>query len=468
MTLPGVRQTIRDGALGLLALGSELHVKVGLCTQGTVNEVLISSDPETIRTELGRGELVEAALHFVNATSLPVALVRVAQATAGSLPAFTKTGGSPLITGTGSVPNDAYQVRVEILEGGAVATATFRYSLDGGDTWSPSIATAASYVIPDSGITIQFPVGTYEVGELYSSDAVPPAFDTTGLASAIDAALAMSQQWRCLHIVGYAASGASSATVAAAVASKMTAAEGQHRYTYAVVEAADDTDTALKTAFASFASTRVMVCAGFTELVSARDGRIYKRHSAWPAVARIMRVAVSRDPGAVMDGPLDSAVVSLTRDEQKTEGLDAARFTTLRTFYGRPGFYVTAGRMMAAEGSDFAYVTNRQVLDVASRVAYEALFKYVNLDLLLDPATGFLLETEARSIEADALGRVRTALLSPVPPDASDVQLVVKRDENILSTQTLRAKTRVLPKGYARFIENEIAFRNPALEAPQE
>lgn len=468
MALPGVQQTIRDGALGLLALGSDLHVKVGLATSGPVNEVVITSDPQTIRDTFTSGELVEAGVHFVSVTGLPVALIRVAQATAGSLPAFTQTGSGPLITADGATPNDAYQVRVEILDGGNVGTATFRYSLDGGDTWSTEIATAASYVIPDTGITISFPSGTYVAGELYSSDAVPPAFDTTGLAAAIDVALAMSQQWRCIHVVGYAATGAASATVAAAVAAKMTMAETQHRYTYAIIEAANDTDSALIAAFESFASPRIMVCAGFTELVSAVSGRIYKRHAAWSIVARIMSVAVSRDPGAVMDGPLDASVVGLYRDEQKTEGLDAARFATLRTFYGRPGFYVTRGRMMAAPGSDFGDVTRRQVMDVASRVAYEGLLLYVNVDLQLDPDTGHLVETEARGIEAFVLGRLRTALLSPVPPDASDVEFIVKRDVNILSTETLIAKTRVLPKGYARFIENEIAFRNPALEAPQE
>lgn len=465
MTLPGVTQTIRDGALGLLALGSELHVKVGLCTAGTVDEVFISGDPEAIRTQLGRGELVEAALYFVARTGLPVALVRAAQTTAGSLAAFTQSGAGPLITATGATPNDAYQVRVEILVGGAVAVATFRYSLDGGDTWSAAIATAATYAIPDTGITLQFPVGTYVAGETYSADATPPAFDTTSLNAAIDAALAMQQQWRLLHVVGYAASGAASATVAAAVSSKMTAAETQHRYVYAALEAADDTDTNLDAAFAAFVSTRTMVCGGFAEIVSARDGRIYKRPQAWWDIARIMKNAVSRDPGAVADGPADASVVSLYRDERKTEALDAARFTTMRTFVGRPGFYITNGKMMAGVGSDFAHVTNRQVMDVASRVAYEALFTYVNIDLLVDDA-GNIVETEARRIEKKVLGLLRTALVTP--GDASKVEFTLKRDGNILSTEKLIGKTRVRPKGYARFIENEIGFSNPALEAPEE
>jgi hypothetical protein len=227
------------------------------------------------------------------------------------------------------------------------------------------------------------------------------------------------------------------------------------------MEAADDTDNNLTTAFAASADARVMVCAGFEELVSAVDGRIYKRPSAWPIVARLMSSVVSRDPGYVGDGPLEG-LVSLYRDETKTPALDAARFATLRAFRGVPGFFVTRGRMMAAVGSDFADATNRQVLDVASRVAYEALLNYVNIDLLVNQTTGFIVEREARRIEAKVLSLLRAAVISP--GDASAVEFVFKRNENILSTQTLRAKTRVIPKGYARFIENEIAFLNPALE----
>lgn len=467
MALPDVTQDVRDGALGLLALNSGLHVKVGLCTGGTANEPFISGDPEATREALGRGALVESGVHAMRITGRPVMFVPVTQATAGSVGTITQSATGPALTATGSEPDDSYELRVEVLIAGEVGTAEFRYSLDGGDTWSPAIATAATYEIPDSGITLQFPAGTYVEGEVYSATCTAPAFDTSGLASAMDAALAATQQWRLLHVVGYAATGADSATMAATVASKMTQARTQRRYAYAVLEAADDTDAHLITAFASFVSDRVMVCAGFEELVSAVDARIYKRPAAWPIVARIMRLAVSRDVGAVADGALDASVVSLYRDERKTEGLDAARFATLRTFAGRPGFYVTAGKMMAAPGSDFRHHTNRQVMDVACQVAYNGLHEWVNIDLLIDD-DGNIDEGEARRIEKKVLGRLRTALLSPVPPDASDVSFVLKRDGNLLSTETLSAKTRVRPKGYARFIENEIGFSNPALEAPVE
>lgn len=459
MTLPGITQTVRDRGLGLQALGSEYHCKIGLCTLGTENSVYAFGDPQTVRDTLGRGPLVEALCLSLERAGKPVLAVRATQTTAGSVGTITQSGAGPLITATGAAPNDAYELKVEILVGGAVGTSQFRYSLDGGDTWSGAIATAASYVIPDSGITIQFPAGTYVLGEVYSATCTPPAYDTTALNTALDAAIAAVQQWRLVHIVGYGSSAAGSATIAAAVASKMASAATAFRYAYAVIEAADDSDANLLSAFASAADVRVMVAAGFCELVSAVDARLYKRPAAWPIVDRLMSSVVSRDPGAVIDGPL-VGVTALHRDERLTPGLHDARFATLRTFRGVPGFFVTGGRMMAPVGSDFADAPNRQVMDVASRASYEALLPYLNVDLLID-AAGLLDEREAVGIEKVVLNRLRDAVTRP--GDASDVDFVLNRATNLLSTQKLVGKTRVRPKGYARFIENEIAFTNPAI-----
>ncbi len=459
MTLPGITQTVRDRGLGLQALGSEYHCKIGLCTNGTANLAQAFGDPQTVRDTLGHGPLVEALCLSIERTGKPAIGVRATQTTAGAVGTITQTGAGPLITATGAVPNDAYELKVEILIGGAVATSQFRYSLDGGDTWSGAIATAASYVIPDSGITIQFPAGTYVLGEVYSATCTAPSYDTTALNTALDAAHAAVQQWRLVHIVGYAAAGTGTATVAAAVASKLAAFAAAFRYAYAVLEAADDTDANLVSAFAAFADVRVMVAAGFCELVSAVDARIYKRPAAWLVVDRLMASAVSRDPGAVIDGPL-VGVTRIYRDERLTPNLHDARFATLRTFQGVPGFFITGGKLVAPSGSDFADAPNRQVMDVASRVSYEALLPYLNVDLQID-AAGLIDEREAIGIEKVVLNKLRDAVTRP--GDASEVEFVLNRASNILSTQKLVGKTRVRPKGYARFIENEIAFSNPAI-----
>lgn len=85
------------------------------------------------------------------------------------------TGTTPpvvTITGENSLAIDTVQVDIQV--GGARGTATFRYSFDGGSTWSESdVLTAATYEMKlngmPTGLTLVFPVGTYNEDNLYNS-----------------------------------------------------------------------------------------------------------------------------------------------------------------------------------------------------------------------------------------------------------------------------------------------------------
>jgi hypothetical protein len=45
----------------------------------------------------------------------------------------------------------------------------------------------------------------------------------------------------------------------------------------------------------------------------------------------------------------------------------------------------------------------------------------------------------------------------------SDGYIAIPEGQNILSTKTLRTKIRIVPLGKMSYIENEIAYSNPAL-----
>ncbi len=472
MTIPYVLNTILDGAGGALALGSELHVKCGVATGGDELTFAIFTSPDAIETEFTSGPLAEAGAAFVANTGLPVALIRIADSavTDGTLGAITKVGShaGPTITDNSSASNDAYELLVEIVLGGAVATATFKYSLDGGDTFSATIATAATVNLTGSGLSLAFAAGTYVAGHQYSAESTAPSYTAQGLSDAIDIAFASSSAFRLVHCIGYGAAASATATTAAAVQTIMNAkTTSAYKYAYAMIEAADDTDSAINTALTSVSANRVACAAGFDEQISTLTQRLYRRHAAWTIVEEIMRRPISVDAGYFAGGyGAVASVTSIERDEFATPLLDAARCCTLRTWVGRQGFYVTRGRMLATTGSDFTNITHRQVMDVACAIAYDALLNFVNVDLLVNPTTGKLVEEEAQAIEAFVNGKLRAAITAPL--HASDVQFLIDRNQDVLTSETLKSKTRILPKAYARYIENELSFRNPALEASAE
>lgn len=459
MALPEVLITVQDPNLGIVPESIDgVTAAIGICSKGTAATVYNFSDKQALKDALGVGPLVEHAAHILDVAGGPIRCVRAAQAVAGAAGAVTKSGTGPDVTVSGAAA-DAYDVIVKIILGGAVATATFQYSLDNGDTYSPEIVTAATYVVPDTGLTLAFAAGTYVAADTYSFACTAPLYDATTLAAALDGLLASPLEWRFVAIVGQAASASAAATLAGTVSTKMASAKTNYRYARAFMHAAD-TDANLISGFAAFADDRVIVCAGHAELGSSLTGRPEKRASLTPICARAAKAPVHEDLGRVASGSLPG-VTSLYRDERVTEALDSQRFATLRSFVGLNGYYITAGRTMAAKTSDFQHVQNGFVIDKACRALRNGLLAYLNDSVRVNATSGFIFEEDAQAIEADLQGQLEAAIIAP--GNASSVEVKVKRDENILSTQNLTVTVSVVPLGYARSISASIGLKNPAL-----
>lgn len=472
--LPDVWFNIRDGALGLSGAPTDnVHAKVGVASAGDVGVIHAFTTVAQALETLGGGPLAEAVAFSLAVAGGPVYAVRVPASVAG-----TVSAGAISKTGTGTVtvagqPTDACEVRIEITRDGinlAAGTAAFKYSLDGGDTYSPEIAvpSGGTYALSNTGLTATFANGSsgtsFKAGDAYRFTATAPAMQLADVLSAIDVLLADSREWGWVHVVG-----AATPALAAGLAVKMAEAEAAYRFAFALLEAPDQAEgqtedqwmAALLADWADFADVRVGVAAGHEELVSPLTGRVHRRSAAWPLSARLAQIPVHEHAGRVATGPL-AGIVRLHHDEFVKPGLDAARFSTLRTFIGRSGFYPTAGRLMAPEGSDYAYIENRRVMDLACKIVRRAMLRYLNDAVAVD-GEGNIRETDAAAIESYVKGKLQAELLAP--GHASDVIVRLKRDSNVLATRSTTLTIRVLPLGYLSWIEMDIGFRNPKLEA---
>lgn len=489
MSANAVTFTISDGSLGLVPADSSANTAVlGTASSGTNEQVYSYSSSDAIddvRTNLGYGPLPEACAYHLSQDGSPVYAVKVdptgGTAAATSAVTLVGTGIDPGVTISVGTGYDDYQIKVLIVLGGAVATATFKYSLDGGDTYSATIVSAATYAIPNTGITLAFTAGTYVAGDIYSATSTAATYTTTKLGLAIDALLASTVQFGLVHIVGRP-SGASDtlkasafAAMVAAVQTKLATAATAYRWARAICDGPDvandaTADGLLTTAFVSTDAPRVVAGAGDCELLSALvSGRKMKRSSSWPLVARARQIPISEEPGWVGRGSLGSSCAIQTADTTPTKYLDSrtrstlhdSRFATLRTHIGRPGVYVTQSNTMALSTSDFNVLPRGRVMDRACVVGYAILVEYINASVRIDPDTGYILEADAKAIEGRIDAAIRAAIVST--GDASDVAITVNRTTNLLSTPTLKVKIRITPVGYFRNITSEIGFTNPAL-----
>lgn len=147
MAIPDVSLTLRDGALGIVPSNvNGLQVKLGVSPLGAVNSILAANDLATLQSLLGKGgPMTEAAALALAVAGGPIYCVPVNPSTYGTASSVTKSG-----TGAGSVTlglANPQQVLLKIVTGGAVATATFQTSLDGGATYGNLQTTAATVVL---------------------------------------------------------------------------------------------------------------------------------------------------------------------------------------------------------------------------------------------------------------------------------------------------------------------------------
>lgn len=162
-------------------------VRWGDSSDGAVAAImhsLAAADLATQTDSLGRPILVSAADgRLTTVMGLPVVVSDRMPLTGSTMSAVTSAGPTPPTVTLSGTPTGPWELQIDIVVGGTLGTATFRFSTDGGATWSATIATGASVALTDTaadslvgnngttGITAAFAAGTYNADNLYTSKA---------------------------------------------------------------------------------------------------------------------------------------------------------------------------------------------------------------------------------------------------------------------------------------------------------
>lgn len=452
-----IKVTIQDGGLGIRRPStSRLQAKVGVSSAGVANQVVRLRDPNQIAAQFGTGPLVTALGDSFAAGAQDLLVVRAAADVAGTVSTVTSTktgGGDMSVSGN---PLDDYQVIVEILSTGGLNAATFRYSLDGGDTWSvkQTVPTGGTFAIPNSGLTLTFTAGaqpdeSFKAGDRYEFTTTAPTASVESLTAALDALLQSSEEFELVHIVGPTTS-----AVWTMLDTRAAALAEAGRYLHFVAETrgpaggetAADWANAMVEETAAFTSRRVSLVAGRAEVTDLITQRIQERNIAGIYTGRLASIAEHRSPAEVALGPLPNVVrlapAGITAEDLAK--LDAAQLITLKTILGLPGFYINEGHVKAPDGSDYQTVEVRRIMDRACRLVRQAALRY-------DHAEG----------TPEGVAALEAQLTAPLENEMAGQILngrVVIPDQDILTTGKLVARIRITPIPIMREIEIDIGL----------
>jgi hypothetical protein len=465
--LPGVKNSIKDGAMGVSgadATGNFAAVGVA-ATYG--QGIVTFTDPEAVETALGDGplrDLIVSALSIAKTTVYAIALEGTVPGTLSAVTTGTGNTGTGTIAVSGS-PRNEYDIAVEILASGGRNESVFRVVVDGLAGKRITVpADPGTYLIPGTGITITFNPGEgqFEEGDLYSFSASAPSATNGEVLAAINTILEAK-----LSIEWIAVAGISAAPLWAALATKAEGAEGIYQYLFFVAQvrykAASETldqwvNALCNTERGTVTSTRLQVCAGWIEEADA-NGQVDIRGLMGTYCGKLAARKVHEGPDAVRYGSITAATALKPEgiNDGHIETLKNAGYVTARQIIGLTGIYITSGQMMSEEGSDYDLVERRRVMDKACRQIRAAQLFSVN-DTVKVGADGSPEGLQMLVAQSESPLRIMKT-----DGEISSGTVVIPEGQNILSTKTVRTKIRIVPLGKMSYIENEIAYSNPAL-----
>lgn len=183
---------------------------------------------------------------------------------------------------------------------------------------------------------------------------------------------------------------------------------------------------------------------------------------------RVAAIPVMRSIARVKSGSIGASAFYIGTKSPESANADVISdvgFVTFRNFIGKAGYYFTDDKLATEASDDYALIPRRRSIDKGYRIAYKTLVNELNDEV---PVTddGYIPHTICKSIqnsvETDIINTMGTAgELGRNPDDSNDtgVSCYIDPSQNIVATDQFKAKLRIKPFGYPKYIDLYIGFK---------
>lgn len=477
--LRDVKHNISDGLLSFGgAQGIGVHVKIGASpvTADKPVSILGSMKVETIRQRLGHSPLADAAMDSVEMGASRVYCIPVAASTAGTLGTVAREGtGTGTMTASGS-PGNTFDIVVKITAAGALNTAAYTASINGGHTFSEeaTIPTGGQCALDGTGVKLTFAVATegdaeasFQVGDTYKLSTTAPSMTNADVLAALEKLKPFEEVYEFVHLVGES----QSALWAAVAAFQLEFQEQHKRPVFFVLEAHRPDSAESMADYASrLEADRKKIRNYNVQVVAARglytrmDGTVQDVNLAGVVSGLYARTGVQTaigktEPSAQLGISKDKLLeLRPTGIEEVLEILDLAGYLTFRGYDGLEDYFVYHAPMLSPDGSDFRYAEDVRVLNKMIRETRREGLLLLNEDIDLEDVQGEL-EVRAKFLQVPLDRMVDAKEISSVAVTPLDDQ-----EAEILDTGTAQFKIRYVSRGYIREIIIDLGRKPPGGE----
>lgn len=487
MALPYIDISKNEGSARPLTSAASKALIIGPCSSGVKeSRIYTFGNAADVQSTIGYGPAQEAAQLFMSLAPAGFGSVDVIVANGAGEAITTVSATSPTITPSGT-PYSSYDLRAEVATTGITGSAKFKYSLDGGNTYTENIQMplVGTYTIPNTGLLLTFAAGTHTAGNSCHFDIQGPQMSTTHLANCITTLSTSNVTHTVILPADLAVSPVSGAALFNAMDGHLTSLDNTYsKYTQAVVGVGGESKKFNRSASltggayipltvkanitGSAASTGNFISAVAeqvnTYLASPQPGFSRPRRPfAWSYAAECHAVGsnISKNPSVdkirrvetpSYDDYLDGTVY---HDE---------KIVAPRTMPGEAGIFCNQGKLKSAANSTYDIWPKGRVTSRAAEVVRAATRPFLNQHVrVLTDGTGRIDPRDKVRIETAVNKALRAALLTPSNEQGSqgyctDVLFSINGETNILSTGALEGTTMIIPFAYISSISIDIVL----------
>ena len=464
-----VNVKVEDGNLGRSSsTGTGTHIKIGISNVESKAPILISGtmNAKKIREKVGNTPLADACIDAVEwgaSSSYCIPVKAGTAGTVGEIKEEKKGYGSFEVKGS---PNNAYDIVVEVMDAGECNEGSFRYSLDGGNTFTEemTIPVTGEAELEATGLNVKFTDAeggdSFKEGDRFTFSTTSPSMSNEAVINAVESLINSPIVFEFVHIVGVSAKAlwASLCTLANDFLTKYK------RPLYFVCEArGKKADETLEEYVNAMLEERKGINNIYIQVVCSNsryqrmDGRVQVINNAGIVTGLYSAAKESQSIGEVKSFPISEAKMQELLPEgieDYIETLDKAKFVTIRKYIGKEDYYVTSANMMSPEGSDYAYAEDVRVSNRLVRaVRAEALNE---LQVEIDPGD---IETSITNIQEQLNTPVEDAIRDKIISSGSVA--IDTENLNILVDESLDIRVTYVPMGHVREMNITFAVENP-------
>ena len=206
-----VNVKVEDGNLGRSSsTGTGTSIKIGISNVESKSPILISGtmNAKKIKEKVGNTPLADACIDAVEWGASSIYCIPVKAGTAGTIGKITedkKGYGTFEVKGS---PNNAYDIVVEVMDAGECNEGSFRYSLDGGNTFTEemTIPITGEAELATTGLTAKFTDAeggdSFMEGDRFTFSSTSPAMSNESVISAVESLINSPLMFEFVHIVG--------------------------------------------------------------------------------------------------------------------------------------------------------------------------------------------------------------------------------------------------------------------------